>query len=227
MLTEEHKTQHVACALTFLMRYHKEGEGMLSHIVTGDETWVSRITPESKQQSSHWKHTGSLKREKFKQTFSTRKIMCIIFWDRQGVLLVEFLPQGTTINSAVYCETLKKLRHAIKKKSLRILSATILLPHNNTRPHSAAQTQDLITSFNWEQMDHPLYSPDLVPSDYHLFLHPKKFLGSKQFDNDSDLKDAVQKWLTSQAAAFCKEGVQKLVPRYDKCLNNGGEYMEK
>jgi len=42
-----------------------------------------------------------------------------------------------------------------------------------------------------------------------------------------DLKDAVQKWLTSQAVAFYEEGIQKLVPRYDKCLNNGGEYVEK
>ena len=49
MQTEEHKKQLVACALTFLMHYHKEGDSMLSHIVTGDETWVSHITPESKQ----------------------------------------------------------------------------------------------------------------------------------------------------------------------------------
>jgi len=41
------------------------------------------------------------------------------------------------------------------------------------------------------------------------------------------MKDAVQKWLTSQAAAFYEEGIQKLVPRYDKCLNNGGECVEK
>jgi len=41
----------------------------------------------------------------------------------------------------------------------------------------------------------------------------------------SDLKDAVQKWLTLQVAAFYEEGIQKLVPRYDKCLNNGGEYV--
>jgi len=34
-------------------------------------------------------------------------------------------------------------------------------------------------------------------------------------------------WLTSQAAAFCEEGIHNLVPRYDKCLNNGGEYVEK
>jgi len=84
-----------------------------------------------------------------------KKIMCTVFWDRQGVLLVEFLPQGTKIKSAVYCETLKKLRHAIQNKRRGIMSATILLFHENARPHSVAQTQDLITSFRWEQMDQP------------------------------------------------------------------------
>jgi hypothetical protein len=53
--------------------------------------------------------------------------------------------------------------------------------------------------------------PDLAPSDLHLFLHLKNFLGDKQFDDDADLKDAVQKWLTSQAAAFY-EGIQNLCP---------------
>jgi hypothetical protein len=38
------------------------------------------------------------------------------FLDRQGVLLVEFLPKDTTINSTAYCETMKKLRHAIQNK---------------------------------------------------------------------------------------------------------------
>jgi len=30
-----------------------------------------------------------------------------------------------------------------------------------------------------------------------------------------------------QTGAFYEEGMQKLVPRHDKCLNNGGEYVEK
>jgi hypothetical protein len=72
----------------------------------------------------------------------------------------------------------------------------------------------------------PLYSPDLAPSDDH-FLHLKNFLSGKLFEDDGDLKDAVQIWLTSQAAAFCGERIQRLVPRYIKCLNNGGEYAEK
>jgi len=73
----------------------------------------------------------------------------------------------------------------------------------------------------------PPYSPDLAPIDFHLFLHLKKFLGGKQLDDDNDLKDAVQKWVTSQAAAFYEEDILKLVPRYDKCLNNDDEYVEK
>ena len=151
--------QRVACALTFLMRYHKEGDGMLSHIVTRDETWVSHITPKSKQKYLHWKHTGSSERKKFKQTFSTRKTTCTVFWDRQGVLLVEFLSQGTTINSALYCETLKKLRRTIQNKKRGMLSANFLLLYDNARPHSAAQNQDFITWFKWEQMVHPPVQP--------------------------------------------------------------------
>jgi hypothetical protein len=50
----------------------------------------------------------------------------------------------------------------------------------------------------------------------------KKFLAGQRFNNDEDVKRAVQKWLSSQAAMFYDEGIQKLVSRYDKCLNNGG-----
>ena len=98
--------------------------------------------------------------------------------------------QDTKINCVVYCETLKKLRRAIQNKRRGLLSTSILLLHDNARPHFAAQTQDLVTSFRWKQMDYPPYSPDLSPSDFHLFLHVKKFLGGKRFDGDDDLKDA-------------------------------------
>jgi hypothetical protein len=77
MLPEEHKTKRAGSALTFLTRFTKQDE-FLSHIVTGDETWVSHVTPESKQQSMEWRHFMAEK-PKFKQTVSTRKIMCSVF----------------------------------------------------------------------------------------------------------------------------------------------------
>ena len=42
-----------------------------------------------------------------------------------------------------------------------------------------------------------------------------------------EVKEAVTTCFASQAASFCDEGVQKLVQRHDKCLKNGGNYVEK
>ena len=42
------------------------------------------------------------------------------------------------------------------------------------------------SSFGWEQIDHLPYSPDLVPSDFHLFRSLKEFLGGKRFATDDE-----------------------------------------
>jgi histone-lysine N-methyltransferase SETMAR len=70
------------------------------------------------------------------------------------------------------------------------------------------------------------YSPDLAPSDFHLFPKLKEFLGGRHFKSD-EVKDAVKEWLNGLAAEVYDEGTQKLVTRYDKCLNVGGDYVEK
>jgi hypothetical protein len=58
-------------------------------------------------------HTHSPDKVKiFKLTLSVRKIMAALFWDREGVLMVEFMQQGTAVTSEVYCETLKELHRA-------------------------------------------------------------------------------------------------------------------
>lgn len=227
MLTDEHKKKRLGSALTFLTRYSDEGDEFLNRIVTGDETWVCHITPESKQQTMEWRHSQSPKKQKFKTTLSTRKIMCTVFWDRKGILLVDFLPRGDTINAERYCETLRKLRRAIQNKRRGMLSEGIVLIHDNARPHAAGVTQNLLQEFGWEQFDHPPYSPDLAPSDYHLFLHMKRDFGGRRFDSDDGAENGVRQWLSSLAASFHAEGIEKLVSRYDKCLNNGGNYVEK
>ncbi|GFW36389.1 histone-lysine N-methyltransferase SETMAR [Trichonephila clavipes] len=174
-----------------------------------------------------WRHTNSPVRVKAKRTISTRKVMATVFWDRHGVLLVEFMQQGTTINAAAYCATLTKLRRAIQNKRRGLLTSGVLLLHDNARPHSAINTKNLIRSFGWEQIDHPPYSPELSPSDFHLFRYLKEFLGGKRFDTADEVKEEVQDWLSSQAADVYDLGIQKLVVRYDKCLNKYGNGLRR
>ncbi|KAK7871090.1 hypothetical protein R5R35_010454 [Gryllus longicercus] len=108
-----------------------------------------------------------------------------------------------------------------------MISKGNVLLHDNAGPHTAGVTQSLIRQFHWEHFDHPPYSLDLAPSDYHLFLHMKRELGGMRFGSDDDTKNDVESWLSKLAGSFFGNGIQKLVTRYDKCLIIGGNYVEK
>jgi hypothetical protein len=113
----QQKKKRMGAALKILERYHRDGDKFLDHIITGDETWISHFTPESKRQSLEWHHPRSpSKPRKFKQTLSNREIMATVVWDRKGVRLVEFMTRGTTINAESYCAILMRLRYAIQNR---------------------------------------------------------------------------------------------------------------
>ena len=64
------------------------------------------------------------------------------------------------------------------------------------RKSVAVATKDLLKKFNWEVFDHPPYSPDLAPSDFHLFRKLKAWLGGQRFAANDELQDAVKTYLS-------------------------------
>ena len=83
-----------------------------------------------------WCHISS--HQKFKTTISAKKIVASMFWDCQGLILIEYMPQGETINSTRYCETLKKLWRANQNKRRGMLTNSCQLSFhqsNNLFPH--------------------------------------------------------------------------------------------
>ena len=66
------------------------GNLFLQCIATGDETWIQHYDPESKQQSMQWKHVSPPSSRKFKVQASAGRIMCAIFWDAEGMLLIDY-----------------------------------------------------------------------------------------------------------------------------------------
>jgi len=97
---------------------------------------------------------------------SAKKIMGTVFWDAEECILIEFLESRKTINAAHYVQTLLKLRCALCDKCP---GRKVILRHNNARPHTALLTLEKIENMGWEVLPHLPYSPDLAPSDYHLF----------------------------------------------------------
>jgi hypothetical protein len=60
-----------------------------------------------------------------------------------------------------------------------------------------------------------------------LFLHLKKHLAGKKLDDDDEVQEEIMTWFKEQVADFYDSGIQKLVPRPNKCLGNAVDYIEK
>jgi histone-lysine N-methyltransferase SETMAR len=71
--------------------------------------------------------------------------------------------------------------------------------HDHARPHTAAHTLETLKQLKWESTEHPAYSPDLAPSDFHLFGPLKEALRGRRF---SCVKAAVHQWLRAQPKTF-------------------------
>jgi hypothetical protein len=63
-------------------------------------------------------------------------------------------------------------------------------------------TSALIKPVNWEIFNHSPHSPDLAPSDYHLFTKMKVWLATQHFHTNKELMDGVNNWLHNMAATL-------------------------
>jgi len=97
--------------------------------------------------------------------------------------------------------------------------------YDNARLHTAHLTINTILQLNWEILEHPAYSPDLAPSDFHLFGPPKNALRGRRFAADDEVKEAVHDWLRSQPQTFFSNGI-KLTDRWAKCIEKR-DYIEQ
>ncbi|GFN77395.1 histone-lysine N-methyltransferase SETMAR [Plakobranchus ocellatus] len=96
--------------------------------------------------------------------------------DAKGVILLDILPQGQCINAAQYCSTLDRLKEVIRRKRPGLLRRGVVLQQDDATPHSANLTQQWLQRYSWEILPHPAHSPDLAPSDFHLFGPLKRHL---------------------------------------------------
>lgn len=107
------------------------------------------------------------------------------------------------------------------------------------------QLDSCLQQFWWEIVEHLAYSPDLAPSDYHLFFYPKgsslqpqislslhlvwssstlQCRGNHKFQSDDDVKTAVMQYLRLHDTDFCQEEIEKLILWY-RCVSHGEDYI--
>jgi len=138
------------------------------------------------------------------------------------------LEPGETVTSARYQKQMIKLSNAIEAKRPFTDSGTrqVILLHDNARPHTAKATMEVISNLNWEVLPHAAYSPDLAPSDYHLFRSLQHHLCDSHFRSLEEVKKSIDEFIESKSPSFFRSGIRKLAERWQKCVESEGDYFE-
>ena len=149
-----------------------------------------------------WRHSGSTRPKKFRVQKSAGKVLASIFWAKDGIILIDYLPKGQTINSEYYLSLLVQLRNILKEKRPEKVTKGVSFMHDNAPARRALATQKKLAYRGFHCLDHPPCSPDLAPSDYHLFSGLKKQLKGRHFSSDAEVIAATETWLDGPYSDF-------------------------
>ena len=74
-------------------------------------------------------------------------------------------------------------------------------------------TRQKLRELGWEVLIHPPYSPDLAPSDYHLFLSMVNALGGTNLASLEACENWLSEFFANRGKGFYEMGIMKLDSR--------------
>lgn len=222
-LTDSAIANRLNICISLLAKQRKKS--FLWRIVTGDEKWIYFENPKRKKS---WVDPGQPTTSTPKRNIHANKTMLCIWWDMEGVVYYELLKPNETITAERYAQQLENLYKNLMKNRSSIASnrRKVILLHDNARPHVALKVKQKLMEFEWETLPHPAYSPDLAPSDYHLFRSMQHDLEDRHLKNYEEVQKWIADWIASKDRAFFRRGIQLLPEKWEKVVAAEGAYFD-
>ena len=144
-----------------------------------------------------------------------------------GIIYIHWVPTGITVNKEYYIEVLREFRKTFRRKRPELFESGQWHFHQDNAPvHKSILVTDYLTQMGIKTVPHPPYSPDLAPCDFWLFPKLKENLRGNRYSTIEDMKEAVTRVLNTLTQEDFQGAFQKLLERYNKCIDVGGEYFE-
>ncbi|UYV83676.1 SETMAR [Cordylochernes scorpioides] len=149
-----------------------------------------------------------------------KKLMLCIWWDQLGVIYYELLQPNETITGERYQQQLMQLSRALKIKHPLYAKRhdKVIYQHDNARPHVAKVVKETLEALQWDVLPHPAYSPDIAPSDYHMFRSMTHGLAEQHFTSYEEAKNWVNVWIASKDEEFFRHRIRMLPERWEKVV---------
>ena len=114
-----------------------------------------------------------------------------------------------------------------ERLSLSKKSNKVLFLHDKALPHTPKIVKDLIKDFGREVLSHPLYSPDIAPSNFHLFRSLSSALADKKFQNKEEVYNILRKFFDEKKRSFYSRGIKLLKEKWAKVIEHNGTILNK
>lgn len=174
-----------------------------------------------------WIEAGSSAPKKAKTVPSAGKVMASVFWDAKGFLLIDYLEKGKTITGEYYSNLVTKLDAKICENRPGLQKKKIIFHQDNASVHKSVLAMGNLRDLHYEVLEHPPYSPDLAPSDFHFFRKLKIFLAGQRFSSNQEAIAAVNGYFAALPEEHYRDGIMALEHRWMKCINIKGDRVEK
>ena len=156
--------------------------------------------------------------EKGEGRFIAGKVMATVFWDPQRIILIDYLRKGQTITEEYFLTRLIRLLEKLRTERPVLAHKKIVFHQDNAPVHTTGVSIAKVHELGFKLLPHPLYFPDLAPSDFFLFPNLKISLGGKRFSSDEVIA-AVDKYFKGFKTSYFFEGIKKLEERWTKCVD--------
>ena len=146
---------------------------VLDALVTCVEIWIYCYDPETKRQTSQWKHAGSARPKKAKQSRSTHRLLMIPFFWQNWHDLHALGSHWTDSQQGILCWGFKGVQEEIPTEEASTLQiGSVAFPP----VYNSILVTDYLTKMGIKTVPHRPYSSDLDPCDFCLFPKLKEKL---------------------------------------------------
>ena len=103
----------------------------------------------------------------------------------------------------------------------RVISTPAFL-QDDARVHTTKVSMAKLHELKWQSLLHPAYSPDLAPSNFHLFGPLKDPFHGRRFGRESKLKSAMNEVVKTMSRDWFEQEIMKVAEHWRKCIDLQG-----
>ena len=104
---------------------------------------------------------------------------------------------------------------------------SVVLQHNNTKPHTSSVTHQILLELGWDVLSHPPHNFELASSDYRLFFSMQNSLNGKNFNDADNVKSHLIQFLGGKHKKFYEHGNMTLPERWQTVIDKTVQYLIK